>query len=69
MQAHNLFTVDNLFSTRTTNGSVGPRTYRKTGKHHPKKLGYFLASDRWKSCVTTSLSVGMGAVFGKAFDI
>ena len=77
MQAHDLFAVDSLFRPKRTRMFCKQRkrvcnaTYlQKDKSFRPKKLDYFLISNRWKSNVTNSRTDWAPSLhrFGKAFD-
>ena len=77
MQAHDLFAVDSLFKPKRSRMFCKQRkrvcgaTYLQKDKSlRPKKLDYFLASNRWNNCVTVSKSIWAPSIhrFGEAFD-
>ena len=77
MRQHDLYAVDSLFKPKRKRlvGNSRPRvcnaTYlQKDTTRRPKKLDYFMVSNRWKSCVTNSSTDWAPAVhrFGKMFD-
>lgn len=77
MQSHDLFAVDNLFRPNRSRMFYKQRklvcntTYlQKDKSFRPKKLDYFLVSNRWKSCVTKSSTDWVPSLhrFGKVFD-
>ena len=77
MQAHDLFAVDSLFRPKRSSmfckqkKRVCNATYLQKDKSlRPKKLDYFLVSNRWKSSVSNSKTDWAPSLhrFGKAFD-
>ena len=78
MRSHDLFAVDSMFRPtrrymfdQETKKRVCNATYlQKDGQLRPKKLDYFLVSNRWKSCVLDSKTNWVPSIhrFGKAFD-
>ena len=77
MRCHDLFAVDSLFRPRKSRMFQNQRkrvcnaTYlQKDPSRRPKKLDYFLVSNRWRSCVTSSDTSWGPSVhrFGKPFD-
>ena len=77
LRSHDLFAVDSLFKPprkciyATGNRRVCNATYlQKDKSRRPKKLDYFLVSNRWKSSVINSSTNWAPSVhrFGKVFD-
>ena len=78
MRSHDLFAVDSMFMPKRRKMFAGGKKKRvcnatylqKDVQLRPKKLDYFLVSNRWKSCVRSSSTCWAPAVhrFGKAFD-
>ena len=78
MQSHDLFAVDSMFMPKRRKMFAGGKKKRvcnstylqKDAQLRPKKLDYFLVSNRWKSCVRNSSSCWAPSVhrFGKFFD-
>ena len=78
MRTHDLFAADNMFKPKRrfmfgeeTRKRVCNATYlQKDVQLRPKKLDYFLVSNRWKSCIRNSTTNWAPSFhrFGKAFD-
>ena len=78
MQSHDLFAADSLFRPKRRHmfgkdreKRVCNATYlQKDMELRPKKLDYFLISNRWRSCVVNSTTNWVPSThrFGKAFD-
>ena len=78
MRSHDLFAVDSIFRpqrkymfNKDKKKRVCNAIYlRKDNTQRPKKLDYFLVSNRWRSCVTNSKTNWAPSVhrFGKEFD-
>ena len=77
LRVNDLFAVDSMFKPKRTRMfcSQGKRlcnaTYlQKDSSKRPKKLDYFMVSNRWRSCVTNSVTKWAPSIhrFGRAFD-
>ena len=78
MRTHDLFAADSMFKTKRRymfakekKKRICNATYLQKDKQlRPKKLDYFLVSNRWKSCIRSSTSKWTPSVhrFGKPFD-
>ena len=77
MRDQDLFTVDSLFRPKRRKMFTQKRKrvcnatwLQKDATLRPKKLDYFLVSNRWRSCVTNSKSCWAPSIhrFGRAFD-